>query len=153
MPDEVERVVIGRQALAQMRKEMKKVWKTETGGVLVGSLVDGVLSVTSASGPGPRAELRLCSVLIDGVHAGQFCAAASKKSQGKIDYVGDWHCHLSLTIKPSNMDLSAMQTMADFEGSPTRTPITLIFSKYTGKLKAYLFTEKRRLRELPCSVR
>ena len=145
--------MISRAAIGQMRKEMKKVWKTETGGVLVGALADGVLSVAAASGPGPRAERRMCSVLIDGVHAGQFCRAASRESQGRIDYVGDWHCHLAVSIKPSAMDLSAMQTMADFAGSPTRTPLTLIFSRYTGKFKAYLFAEERRLCELPCSVR
>ncbi len=147
MPGRIDRV-----AANQMREEMEKVWRRETGGVLVGALADGVLLVTSASGPGPRAKLKMCSVLIDGIHAQQFCDAAFRVSQGRTDYLGDWHCHLSVSIKPSAMDLEAMKTMADFEGSPTTTPLTLIFSKYTGKFKTYLFTAKRKLRELPCSI-
>ena len=135
-----------------MHAEMDKVWRTETGGVLVGYLEADTLFVTSASGPGSRAELRMFSVLIDGVHGRDFCSSAFADSHGKVDYVGDWHCHLAFCIRPSAQDHQAMQIMADFKDSPTTTPISLIWSKYTGKVVAYRFTSLRKLRRIPCLI-
>ena len=85
------------------------------------------LFVVSASGPGPRASLERYSVVIDGVHAQKFCDRCRRESDGLIDYVGDWHKHPGISLRPSEHDISAIKTMANFQHSPTKYPISLIY--------------------------
>lgn len=146
MDTELESIVISKTAVAVIRREMSKVLLTETGGPLVGYIDGQKLVVTDASGPGPRSALRPCSVLIDGVHAQRFCDAALKASSGIIDYVGDWHCHLGWSLEPSDRDLEAMAMMAQWKYSPTRTPVSLIWSRWTSRCAAYVFEASQKLR-------
>ncbi len=148
----MRRVIVKQEAVKQMRDEMKRASCTETGGVLVGYSEGDSLVVTAASGPGPRAKLRLFSVTIDGKHAQQFCDRVSQESDGKIDYLGDWHCHFAFSITPSTDDHRAMEIMAEFEDSPTKTPISLIWAKYCGKFVTYVYTEERLLKKVRSSI-
>ena len=116
---------------------------------MIGYLDKDDLVVVDASGPGPRAELRPYSVLIDGIYAGKYCARAVRESCGKLDYVGDWHCHLWFSHKASEQDHIAMKTMAEFDGAPTKTPISLIWAKYRDVFGTYIFTEDGKLKPVP----
>ncbi len=145
----MRRVVVSAHAADRMRGEMKRHRRTETGGVLVGRMDGDSLMVVDASDPGPRAKRRMLSVVIDGIYAQQFCDAARNKSANEIDYVGDWHCHLAWTCKPSPADQEAMRIMADFADSPTKTPISLIWAKYRNSFRTYLFTLDRTLQVVP----
>ena len=129
-------------------REMRKTCMTETGGALVGHLDGHHLVVTNASGPGPRAELRLRSVEIDGEHAERFCATARSKTNGLDDYVGDWHCHVGYSLRPSRLDYEAMKIMAEFAFSPTSHPVSLIWSKWSGKVRAYCYDGTDTLKEV-----
>ena len=134
-----KRVVLKAEAVQTVRREMRKAKVTETGGALVGYIEDEKLVVTAASGPGPRARLSLREVWIDGEYAGKFCDRAYSQTGGKWDYVGDWHCHLGCSLKPSSTDRYAMKKMAGFEYCPTRNPLSLIFCKWSHRIKAYRF--------------
>jgi integrative and conjugative element protein (TIGR02256 family) len=125
--------------LAIVKQEMAKASATETGGVLVGYLHNGELVVTGASGPGPRAKLEKYGVLIDGKYAQRFCDQARRSSSGRDDYVGDWHCHPGRSLKPSHWDHDAMATMAEFGASPTTQPVSLIWSKVSGRVRGFYY--------------
>ena len=144
----IAQATIAKHAWAQIRREMQTARLTETGGALVGYPEGDTLHITAASGPGPKAVLRLFSVEIDGAFAQKFCDAELRKSDGTVDYVGDWHCHPSLSIKPSNQDYNAMKIMSDFTGSPTRTPVTLICSRLTSRFSIYVFNGSGKLKAL-----
>ena len=88
MVGKFSRAVVTKDAWAQIRREMRAVRLTETGGALVGYAAGDTIHVTAASGPGPKACLRLFSVEIDGAFAQKFCDGESSKSGGLVDYVG-----------------------------------------------------------------
>ncbi len=142
------RAVIAKEALVQIRQEIRAVRLKETGGALVGYFAGDAVYVTAASGPGPKAVRRMFSVEIDGAFAKEFCDAESTKSGGLVDYVGDWHCHPCVSTKPSGPDYKAMKVMSGFAGSTTRTPITLIYSRLTSRFSVYLFDGGSQLRPL-----
>ena len=81
-----ESVLILRSVLDVIRTEVKKAPRTETGGALAGYLHENHVVVTHACGPGPRAELKRTSVLIDGQYADAFCTRLFKQSHGRIDH-------------------------------------------------------------------
>lgn len=144
----IELAVVENRVFSTTSREMRKACMTETGGALVGHRDGHHLVVTAASGPGPRAELRLTSVEIDGAHAERFCATARRKTNGVDDYVGDWHCHLGYSLQPSRLDYEAMKTMAEFRFSSTPTPVSLIWSKWSGKVRAYYYDGTETLKEV-----
>jgi len=147
----IGRIVLQHAAIDAMKAEMRRVLLTETGGPMAGYTEGGAVIVTEAAGPGPRARLRPCSVTIDGRSAQHFCAAAYQRSQGRFDYVGDWHCHLGFSLAPSDMDVTAMETMAEFEFSPTISPVSLIWSKWSKKRAGYVYDGEASLRQVSVS--
>jgi integrative and conjugative element protein (TIGR02256 family) len=137
---EFNRVILSAKCLSVIKNESRKARGTETGGPLVGYIAEGfLLVVADASGPGPRGRLERYSVTIDGEHAQKFCDQINQESEGLIDYVGDWHKHTGISLRPSNHDVSAMKIMADFELSPTRHPISLIYRKWPQALQIYVW--------------
>ena len=147
------RVCVLDTVVSKVREEIAQVRFRETGGPMVGYVsLDRALVVTDVSGPGPRAELRRDSVLIDGIHAQRFCNQAYRRSRRRIDYVGDWHRHMGFSLEPSPRDIEAMVTMANFEHSPTRMPISLICRKYLWAFNAYVLVSGNRLERLPASI-
>jgi integrative and conjugative element protein (TIGR02256 family) len=121
----------------------------ETGGPLVGYVAkDGALVVVDADGPGPKAKLARYSVTIDGEHAQKFCDQASRDSNGRIDYVGDWHKHPGISLRPSEHDIFAMKTMANFKFSPTKHPISLIFRRLPEAWQAYVWVGSGSLKKI-----
>lgn len=134
------------RALDAIRAYVRGTWFRETGGPLVGYVSsDRALVMTHAGGPGPRAELAPFSVLIDGRAAEEFCGRIRRESEGRLDYVGDWHRHLGWSTKPSMMDNEAMRQMAAFEHSPVRNPISLIFRKWPEKYVTYILNKQGQL--------
>lgn len=136
-----ERVTIQPSALRKIRQLVKSVWFTETGGPMVGYITpDATLVITDIAGPGPRGVCKIYSVTIDGEHSKQFCDQAYANSGGESDYIGDWHCHPSLSLRPSMDDETAMKLMANTAGLTT-TPLSLIYSRISHRKKAYLWDQ------------
>lgn len=149
-----KRIIIEAKVLAVVGDEMSKVSKRETGGALVGYFHDGELVVTDASGPGPCAKLEEYGVVIDGKYAAHFCGEACRRSSGRDDYVGDWHCHPGMSLKPSHSDHDAMTTMSESKESPTRHPVSLIWSKVSGKVRGFCYDPRsRKLRGIKVRTR
>ncbi len=112
---------------------------------------DGDLIITNVSGPGTRASCQLFAVQVDGNHAQEFCDQVYHDSQGKCDYIGDWHCHPGFSLRPSKSDHSAMKLIAE-TGGIIPNPVSLIYSRLTGKFKTYEWTENDGLVMIPSSI-
>jgi integrative and conjugative element protein (TIGR02256 family) len=125
--------------MTTIRFEVAKAPKVETGGALAGYITsENLLIITHASGPGPRAELRPTSVLIDGQHAHRFCTNLHERSSGRLDYVGDWHRHPGWSpLRASDQDLSAMMTIKEANCCSVPFPITAIYRSRPEKLIMY----------------
>jgi integrative and conjugative element protein (TIGR02256 family) len=151
---EFSRVIVSRKSLSVIRAEAIKARKVETGGVLVGYVDkrNGVLVVTDASGPGSKAILEPFSVVIDGEHAQEFCDRCLRESGDRIDYVGDWHKHPGFCLQPSSADSLAIKAMAEFQHSPTKHPISLIYRRWPSSFKAYIWDGSGSLKILPSAV-
>lgn len=148
-----EKVVILTKCLAVFKTESLKALGTETGGPLVGHIAQArILLVTDACGPGPRAKLERCSVTIDGAFAQKFCDRAFNESKGTTDYVGDWHKHTGLSLKPSKDDVAAMKLMADFQWSPTTHPISLIYRMWPRAFRVYVWDGSGSLEKMASSI-
>ena len=135
-----ERVIVLRECISIIRDESRKAQYTETGGPLVGYIAPNrILIVTNAAGPGPKAKLERYNVTIDGESAQTFCDRILRESEGRQDYVGDWHKHPGISLRPSNDDTIAMETMANFACSPTKHPISLIYRIFPQAFKVYVW--------------
>jgi len=147
-----ERAFVVRTILEVIRAEVEYSRKTETGGALTGYLAAGnTLIITHACGPGPRAELKSASVLVDGQHAQAFCSRIFTESSGRFDYVGDWHRHPGWApLKASEQDLAAMLMIAQANCCSVPFPVSAIYRRSPEKLVLYALYHKR-LRELPLS--
>jgi integrative and conjugative element protein (TIGR02256 family) len=133
-----DRILILRSVLDSIRAEVKSAGKVETGGAMVGyEGHDNSLVVTHASGPGPRAKLSRMSVLIDGNHAHAFCSRIFRESNGRLDYVGDWHRHVGWSLASSEQDLEAMLTIAEAKCCSAKYPVSLIYRLRPQGVKAY----------------
>jgi integrative and conjugative element protein (TIGR02256 family) len=148
MAGELGWAVVAPAAIEQMRREMRARRLTETGGALVGRVIGDTVYITAASGPGSNAVLQIFSVEIDGAHAQRFCDAEFRRSDGEVDYVGDWHCHPAISTSPSRRDRKAMAIMSEHEGMATETPVSLIYSRLTGRYSVYVFEAGGALRKL-----
>jgi integrative and conjugative element protein (TIGR02256 family) len=146
-------VMVLSKCLSIIRVESCKAQGTETGGPLVGYVAKaGILIVTGATGPGPKARLERYSVTIDGEHAQRFCDQIRRESDGSIDYIGDWHKHTGISLKPSGQDVAAMKIMAEFEFSPTKHPISLIYRRWPEALQPYVWDGSGSLAKMKGSV-
>jgi integrative and conjugative element protein (TIGR02256 family) len=144
------KVVLSPAALRQIRAEIRRVKRAETGGALVGEVLNGIVRVTAASGPGPQAKLKFTSILIDGNHATSFCDREFDQSNGRIDYVGDWHCHPGWSLAPSSRDNHAMKEMAEHTPALDYLPVSLIFARWSRRWKAFQY--RGSLVEIECTA-
>jgi len=139
-----ERILMFRSVLDTIRAEVKCTGKVETGGAMVGyEAPDDSLVVTHVCGPGPRAVLSRMSVLVDGQHAHAFCSRIFRESNGRLDYVGDWHRHLGWSLASSEQDLQAMLTIAQAKCCSAKYPVSAIYRLRPEGIKAYLLRNGR----------
>lgn len=153
-PDmEFDRVILLPRCFSVIQVESRKARGIETGGPLVGHIAKNrTLVVTDATGPGPRAKLESYSVTIDGRYAQRFCDHCRDASGGRVDYVGDWHKHPGFSLRPSSHDVSAIKTMAEFEHSPTKHPISLIYRRWPRSWQVYVWDGSGSLIKIPSKV-
>lgn len=147
-----DRILLSARCLSIIKNMSRKACCVETGGPLVGYIANRTLVATNAAGPGPRAKLQRYSVTIDGEHAQKFCDEMVRKSEGRIDYIGDWHKHTGFSLEPSDHDAIAMRTMATFEHSPTQNPISLIFRIWPQAFIVYVWDGTGTLKKMPSNI-
>ena len=128
--------IISRSTLKKIKAFVRSAKKFEIGGPMVGFMSQNDLVITDLDGPGINGKLNTFSVTVDGEHSKEFCDFAYFQSGRLIDYVGDWHCHPSICIRPSKGDEQAIATMAKSPGLTTN-PLSLIYGSVIGRFKIY----------------
>lgn len=103
-------------ALEMLRREaVRAADGMETGGMLLGHDPDGegVAVISTAGGPGPRAE-RSSTFFRRDLHHAQDLASEAFHRSGAL-WIGEWHTHLVGGTHPSQLDL---QTYKQFLSDP-----------------------------------
>ena len=109
------KVFIHPDALAFIEDESKRSPRTETGGVLTGrgSLEEGEVHITHASEPGPRAYRTRFTFERDIIFCQLYLDEVAIRTDGLIDYVGEWHKHHERVPHPSWRDIRTAAEIAD----------------------------------------
>lgn len=126
--------------------EIGKGAGVETGGPLAGYRSDdGALVVVEAGGPGPHSRLSCSSVYLDGSDTLSWVEHVFDEQDGLYWYVGDWHFHRRLSLRPSSKDRTAMQVVSAYKGFGAANPLSLICGSNQGilDLRCYVWTGAR----------
>jgi integrative and conjugative element protein (TIGR02256 family) len=113
-PELLSRLMIYSSVLDFIEKESARASRTETGGVLAGhgDLMKGEAQVTHASKPGPKARRTMFSFSRDTKYCQKFLDEIAANSDGRIDYVGEWHKHHEESPTPSSRDIITSTNIA-----------------------------------------
>lgn len=148
-----ERVLIGPSVRAAIAAHVRAAPRTETGGILIGRPFDDeTLEVTVATPPGPRAKREPLRFLRDKRYLQEVLDREVSRSDGAVEFVGEWHVHPALDAPPSFIDRRSLWRIARRPNYPTDAPVLLIVESAVGRrrLRAYEFvvTPKRYCREI-----
>lgn len=77
----------------------------ETGGILLGTDEEQIITIRHAGGPGPKALRETNRFLRDLAHAQELADRAWKTDRSQ--WIGEWHTHPSGDLRPSQYDLHA----------------------------------------------
>lgn len=119
----------------------------ETGGILVGhQLRPDVVLITQVSPPGPRAHKRRFSFSRDTRFLQKWLDRRCALSDGRDDYLGEWHVHHALDVPPSSTDRRSLWRIARRTNYPTDQPLLLIVEDVADRrlLRSYCFETKPR---------
>jgi integrative and conjugative element protein (TIGR02256 family) len=149
-----DRVLIGPSVRSTIAAHVRAAPRTETGGILIGrDFGNGMLEVTVATPPGPRAVRWRHYFRRDTAFLQQVLDREVARTDGRVDYVGEWHVHRAIDAPPSWIDRRSLRRIARRSNYPTKAPLLLIVETGSGQrqLRAdeFVVSPKRSYRELP----
>lgn len=100
----------------------------ETGGILLGYWQQQNVQITNMVGPGPNAQHGTAAFTPDRDWQYEQIDLLFAESQGKIEYLGDWHTHPLGVPFPSETDISLLESIAKSPESRCPRPIMCIFA-------------------------
>lgn len=100
----------------------------ETGGILLGHWQHEKVLITNMVGPGPKAQHHLAAFTPDRDWQYEQIDLLFAESQGKIEYLGDWHTHPLGVPFPSKTDMSLLESIANSPESRCPRPIMCILA-------------------------
>lgn len=124
-PD-VAAIQIDPTLMAEMRKTVEDSQTAETGGLLIGYVIDQKAIVMRITGPGPNAE-RTATIFrrdVEFVQAELNRAAVELGDKGQ--YLGEWHSHLVRHPQPSALDIQSLFAISRAPNYLTRCPVSVI---------------------------
>jgi integrative and conjugative element protein (TIGR02256 family) len=142
-----EHVSIPASVRAALAGHAASITDRETGGILLGyPQDDNTLTVSRASPPGPRArhsrfafsrDTRFLQLYLDSIH---------DRTEGREDYIGEWHVHHALDSTPSLTDRRSLWRIARRKNYATDNPILLIVEQTPAqrRYRVYGFVAKPR---------
>lgn len=135
-----------------MEKQVMESAEKETGGVLIGYFTDDRIAVVvEASDAGPKAESSVNGFSRDVEYTQRWLEQRVTESEGKIEYIGEWHSHPSEDTRPSSIDTTSLTEIANSPNYLCRTPVMVIMGYAEGqvaKSSAYSFAPNRPFREI-----
>jgi integrative and conjugative element protein (TIGR02256 family) len=141
----VEQVVIDATVRATLAGHAQSRPGQETGGILIGHPVgDTTVWITRASPPGPRALHRRFRFSRDTAHLQRYLDDIVDRTNGREDYVGEWHVHVALDTPPSRVDRRSLFRIARRDNYATDNPILVIVEEAPPerRIRAYGFAIK-----------
>ena len=122
------KVSISAAALELMEKESAHSRYAETGGVIAGfgSAENGEIHISHASQPGPKAKATRYSFQHDREFCQKFLDDLAAQTNGKIDYLGEWHKHFERDPRPSGRDVRTMISISENSDYHIKHPLLLI---------------------------
>lgn len=106
-------IIFNESHLEVIEKEILSFGTVETGGVLMGCITDDGITVEAISGPGPKAIHENFYFRADPNYIDMFIDMSYANSQGKWEYLGEWHTHPQTTPEPSIKDLISLEEIAE----------------------------------------
>lgn len=146
-------VVLRPSTRAALAAHIRARPSVETGGILVGWSLGGYIVITKVSPPGPKAKHTKFTFRRDTAFAQRWLDREYARTDGGVDYLGEWHVHPSLDAPPSLVDRGSLWTIAVSSRYSTRQPLLLIVENAppsARRHRAYEFAaDPRRMMELP----
>lgn len=143
------KISISASALELIEKESAHAKYTETGGVIAGdgSVESGKIHISHASLPGPRAKATRYSFQHDREFCQKFLDDLAAESNGKIDYLGEWHKHFEVNPYPSGRDARTLFSIAENRDYHVDQPLLLIIgiSNQRNSLRIFVTENAGRL--------
>lgn len=128
--------------------ESAQHFPNETGGMLVGKVVDDCVLITHATGPGPMALHSRYEFRRDGEYSQEILDQIVADTKGAYDYIGEWHSH-PLKAGPSIKDVEAMNWISRNTKYKVIQPILCLCIqeiKHTWRINIYQFREQTVIR-------
>ena len=122
-------LVLDEVILETLRHECDRKFPHETGGVLVGHVAsDGLTIVSAVVGPGPNALHARSRFTRDGEYAQIEVDRIYRESDGRDDYIGEWHSHPDAG-GPSFIDRGSMSWISDNPLYGRNEPVLIIVER------------------------
>ena len=121
--------------------------RRETGGILLGHTSrDGITTVTKVSPPGPKAVKQPFFFRRDTRFLQHWLERRYDRSEGRDDYIGEWHVHHALDAPPSSVDKRELWKIARRPNYPTNRPLLILVEDVPGerRVRAYEFRVRPR---------
>lgn len=113
------------EVLAFMEAEARKHLPNETGGILLGRCSPDDTLVVKAGDGGPNAAHTPSGFRRDGEHAQQLRDWTVATSDGRDDYVGEWHSH-PLDVEASPTDRHSMRAISSDPEFAIAEPVLIV---------------------------
>ncbi len=110
------KVLYQESALSVFESEISKFGIIETGGVLLGWWENETLIVSNATNAGPNAIHENFYFQADSNYIDMIIDMEYANSNGKVNYVGEWHTHPQVSPQPSKVDLNSLDEIVESSG-------------------------------------
>lgn len=132
--------IISPNALSLISMESRARYPKETGGILIGWQDGNIFSIEIAIGPGPKAVHKRNSFTRDGDFSQVQLDRIVTETQGRCDYLGEWHSHPK-KMGPSIKDISSLKKVKTDSSYNISNPILglYIFQTRVWDFNCYTF--------------
>lgn len=115
---QINRVLFRKECLNEFVFHCEQNEEKETGGILLGRIVEDIMIVIKVSGPGPRAIHEPLYFRADKNYIDMIMDLEFANSGGTTKYLGEWHTHPQVKPYPSDHDLSSLSEISSSAGGP-----------------------------------
>lgn len=113
---QINRIIFSVQALQMFQSEIDAFGTIETGGVMLGYIVDETIYVEKVSNGGSKALHEYLYFRADNNYIEMFIDMEIANSDGKFRYLGEWHTHPQIIPEPSGLDLESLEEITESVG-------------------------------------